>query len=446
MIKAVGYCRVSTDKEDQANSFEAQQRYFREYIERQPEWELYRIYADEGITGTSTKKRVQFNEMMQDARMGKFQLIVTKEVSRFSRNILDTIIYTRELKLLNIGVIFMNDGINTMDMDAELRLCIMGSIAQEESRRTSSRVKWGQTRQMERGTVFGHSLLGYDVENGKITVNPKGAEIVQEIFRKYGVEKKGVSVIARELREAGYRKRNGCTDWTGGYILKVLCNEKYVGDLIQKKTYTPDYLTHEKKSNHGAEEKVSLTNHHEPVIDRELWNIVQAELNRRNRHSGSQQGHGSRYIFSGKIRCGECGASFVARKRHDQDGNSFRKWACFSAVNHGRKHTDGNGHAAGCDVGWLLREEIAVQMLSTALNSLQIDRNTILCNAAALVGEALQTVDAGELRERMENILTGKEKSEIFYKSILDQMVVYEDKSVELFLNNLPMKWVFRAV
>ena len=123
---------------------------------------------------------MQFNEMMQDARMGKFQLIVTKEVSRFSRNILDTITYTRELKSLNIGVIFMNDGINTMDMDAELRLCIMGSIAQEESRRTSSRVKWGQTRQMERGTVFGHSLLGYDVENGKITVNPKGAEIVQE--------------------------------------------------------------------------------------------------------------------------------------------------------------------------------------------------------------------------------------------------------------------------
>ena len=240
MIGVASYCRVSTDHEDQANSFESQQRFFREYIDRHPEWELCGVYADEGITGTSTKRRTQFLRMINDAYAGKFKLIVTKEVSRFSRNLLDTIAYTRELKALGIGIIFMNDGFSTLDPDAELRLSIMGSIAQEESRKTSARVKWGQTRQMERGVVFGPSLLGFDVRGGKLTVNDEGAEIVRLIFHKYGVEKKGTSTIARELREAGFRTSTDNVIWSGSHIVKILRNEKYVGDLVQKKTFTPD--------------------------------------------------------------------------------------------------------------------------------------------------------------------------------------------------------------
>ena len=258
MIKVATYCRVSTDKEDQANSFESQQKYFRDYIERHPDWELYDIYADEGITGTSTKKRVRFNQMISDAHNGRYKIILTKEVSRFSRNILDTIVYTRELKALGVNVIFMNDGINTADPDAELRLSIMGSLAQEESRKTSARVKWGQSRRMEQGVVFGRSMLGYDVNDGKMTINPEGAEIVRLIFQKYGLEKKGTSVIARELREAGYKTYTGNTKWNNTHIIKILKNEKYVGDLVQKKTITPDYLTHEKKYNHGEEEMIYI--------------------------------------------------------------------------------------------------------------------------------------------------------------------------------------------
>ena len=249
MIKVASYCRVSTDSEDQANSFESQQRYFREYIERHPEWELYEVYADEGISGTSTKKRTQFNRMINDAYLGKFKLIITKEVSRFSRNLLDTIAYTRELKSLGIGVIFMNDGFTSLDPDSELRLSIMGSIAQEESRKTSTRVKWGQTRQMERGVVFGTSMLGYDVCDGKLTINPEGAEIVRLIFHKYAVEQKGTSIIARELREAGMKTYSGDVIWNSSHIVRILRNEKYVGDLVQKKTITLDYLTHAKKKN-----------------------------------------------------------------------------------------------------------------------------------------------------------------------------------------------------
>ena len=165
--KVAAYCRVSTDSEDQANSFESQQKFFRRYIDNNPEWTLYEVFADEGITGTSTKKRKEFNRMIECAKNGDFDLIITKEISRFARNTLDSIYYTRELKKYGVGVIFLNDNINTLDGDAELRLSIMSSLAQEESRRTSQRVKWGQKQRMADGVVFGRSMLGYDVENGE---------------------------------------------------------------------------------------------------------------------------------------------------------------------------------------------------------------------------------------------------------------------------------------
>ena len=159
MLRVAAYCRVSTDKDDQANSFESQQRYFREYIERNPEWELVQIFADEGISGTNTKKRKEFNRMIRFAKAGEVDLIITKEVSRFARNTVDTLQYTRDLKKIGVYVLFMNDNINTKDPDAELRLTIMASIAQEESRKTSERVKWGQKRRMEQGVVFGRDML-----------------------------------------------------------------------------------------------------------------------------------------------------------------------------------------------------------------------------------------------------------------------------------------------
>lgn len=404
MIKVASYCRVSTDKDDQANSFESQQRYFRAYIDRQPEWELYQIYADEGITGTSTKKRAAFNQMIADARMGKFELILTKEVSRFSRNILDTIAYTRELKALGVGVLFMNDGISTLEPDAELRLSIMGSIAQEESRKTSSRVKWGQTRRMEQGVVFGRSLLGYDVKDGRLTVNPEGAELVRLIFHKYGVEKKGTTVIARELREAGYRTHRGGIRWNGSCIVKLLKNEKYVGDLIQKKTITPDYLTHAKKANHGEEELVIIRDHHPPIIDRELWDVVQEELKKRNRNGALGAGHSNRYIFSGKIKCGECGASFVSRQRKRKDGSLSRRWSCYSAVNEGGIHVDPQGNRVGCDVRMALRDEVAMDMLRQALRTLRLDSGGLIDSVTAIALEAIRAGEqsGGERRESLE--------------------------------------------
>ena len=474
MFKVAAYCRVSTEKEDQANSFESQQRYFKEYIGRQQNWELYEIYADEGITGTSTKKRVQFNQMIHDAHMGKFELIITKEVSRFSRNILDTISYTRELKALGIDVIFMNDGITTSDPDAELRLSIMGSLAQEESRKTSARVKWGQTRRMEQGIVFGRSMLGYDVKDGRLIMNPAGAEIV-----------------------------------------KFLRNEKYVGDLVQKKTITPDYLTHVKKYNRGEEEMVCIENHHEPIIDRELWNRVQSELTVRNLHCACGKGHSNRYVFSGKIKCGECGGNFVSRRRKRKDGTAYRRWGCRTVANEGRRHMDMRGNVVGCNIGMTIRDEIAMSMLHQAVKGISMDRKWLIQNIVSVVVDALRMCkeedldSARKFQDEIERLTAKKEKvldaffsdsitkeemrmmvdcydkqlaetkkripqvkekeesvnradaiksdiqkqvtdmangmteSEIFYKNILEQIVVYSDRRAEVKLKYLPQKWIF---
>lgn len=395
MIKVASYCRVSTDHDDQTNSFEAQQRYFKEYIQRQPDWELYEVYADEGITGTSTKKRVQFNRMIHDAKLGKFKLIITKEVSRFSRNLLDTVSYARELRAMGVGVLFMTDGIDTREPDAELRLSIMGSIAQEESRKTSARVKWGQSRQMERGVVFGPSLLGYHVKDGKISIEPEGAEIVGQIFCKYGIEKKGIRKIAKELQDEGYRTSSGSSKWAPSHLLKILKNEKYMGDLVQKKTYTPDYLTHEKKYNHGEEKIIIIPNHHEAIVDRELWDIVQSEIKRRSRHSGQKTGRSTRYPLSGKIRCGQCGALFTARNRKRKSGTVLRKWSCLTVVNEGCCHTTAQGEPSGCDVGQMLRDDAALDMVRQALNLLQIDWSAILNNVASIAAEAILSCGTG---------------------------------------------------
>lgn len=502
MIKVAGYCRVSTDREDQVNSFASQQVFFRDYIERQPDWQLHDIYADEGITGTSTKKRTQFNRMVRDAYEGKFSLIITKEVSRFSRNILDTIAYTRELKSIGVGVLFLTDRINTLEPEAEMLLSFLASLAQEESRRTSMRVVWGQTRQMERGIVFGHSMLGYDVSDGKITVNPKGAELVKLIFHKYAIEQVGTTVLARFLTEKGYCTYRGCTNWKSNTVIKILNNEKYVGDLIQKKSYTPDFLTHEKRRNTGQVPLICIENHHEPIISREVWNLTQERLHKNNKHKNDMTGHSNRYVFSGKIKCGECGASFVGRYKYQKNGTGIRRWRCAAAT---------SGGVAACDVGKLLRDDEAVGMLKTAVSSLRLDINAIVRNVTDLTLSAIKAeekdinnvsrlryeinciqrkkealmdcyfnqeitkedmqsmkqrytkqqeslqarlilseqtkqhweVMRAALQAELTSILSGEAESEIFNKTILDSLTIYKDRHMELRLNYLSHIFIF---
>ena len=359
IMRVGAYCRVSTERSDQANSYESQQQYFKQYIDRNPKWILAEIFADEGKSGTSTKKRTAFNRMIASAKNGELDMIITKEISRFARNTLDSIYYTRELKRVGVGVLFLNDNINTLDPDAELRLAIMSSIAQEESRKTSDRVKWGQKRRMEQGIVFGRDMLGYDVQGGKMYINNDGAEIVRLIFHKYVNEGKGTSIIARELHEAGLKSHRHKTKWSNTAILRIIRNEKYCGDLVQKKTFTPDYLTHEKKQNRGEEELITIKNHHQPIISREVFNKANEILAHKSLSQEGKAKYSNRYALSGKIKCGICGSTYVARTKKRKDGSQRRTWQCYKSVQHGK---------AGCTSKSVLDEDL-MHMLRLAIQN-----------------------------------------------------------------------------
>ena len=309
--RLAAYCRVSTDSEEQMSSLENQRAYFKDWVANHPEYELVEIYADEGISGTSTKNRAEFNRMIQAAMNGEIDMIATKEVSRFARNTLDVLNITRKLKSIGVGVEFTSNNINTLTEKGEMFLTMISSVAQEESRNTSQRVEIGQTMSMKQGNVFGGSLLGYDVVDGKISINEEGAEIVREIFDKYVNQEKGTNTIAKELYEEGKRPRSG-GNWNIQHIIRILRNEKYAGDLVQRKTFTPDYLTHKKKMNKGEKRFIQIMDHHKPIVSRELFDAAQARLDSRTRES-SKVGHSNRYWLSGKIACGRCGTNYVAR-------------------------------------------------------------------------------------------------------------------------------------
>lgn len=412
--RVCAYARVSTDKDDQANSYESQCRYFTEYIQQHSDWDFAGIYADEGISGTSTKKRENFRRMIIDAENGLIDLILTKEVSRFARNTVDTLTFTRELKRRGIYVIFLNDNINTQDNDGELRLSIMATIAQDESRKTSERVKWGQKRRMEQGVVFGRDMLGYAVRGGKLYLNEDEAEIVRLIFHKFTDEGKGTHVIARELREAGIRPMR-VKEWSNTVILRLLRNEKYVGDLCQKKTYTPDYLTHEKQYNRGAEEKVYIRDHHPEIaiIDRDLWDRTQAELERRSPSPETKAKHSNRYWCSGKLWCGECGGRFISRSKTLLAGGSYKAWRCWEASKHGTPKNDPYGNPVGC-IGKSINDRTLRVLTAYAVNLItkskeQIKRD-LMQSVKKVVLTPQKTVDKHKLETEIENLRKKKIK------------------------------------
>ena len=412
-LRVAAYCRVSTDKEDQSNSLISQQKYFADYITHHDDWILKNVYYDEGISGTQTMKRTGFNAMIEEAMQGGIDLILTKEVCRFARNTVDALSYTRKLKDKGVGVIFTIDNIDTRDLDAELRLTIMASIAQEESRKTSERVKWGQKRRMEQGVVFGRDLLGYTVHNGELSINEEEVPVVRAIFHKYTNEGKGTYVIARELLEEGLRPKR-VKKWSNTVILRVLRNEKYVGDLCQKKTFTPNYLTHAKKYNRDNEEMVYLKDHHEPIIDRNLWNRTQKELLRRAPSDEMKFKHSNRYWCSGKLYCGICGQRYVSRTKKLKNGTTYKAWRCYAAANHGTSKMSDDGEIIGCDNG-SINERALLTCVHYCICQLQTNKKEIkkeiLQEIKAIKGIADKKYDIKFIKEKMDNLNVKKRKA-----------------------------------
>lgn len=425
-IRVAAYCRVSTDHDDQVNSFESQKRFFSHYIRSNPRWTLHEVYADEGLSGTTTKNRESFHRMIESAQAGAFDFILTKEISRFARNTLDSIYYTRELKRWGVGVIFLNDGINTMDGDSELRLAILSSIAQEESRRTSQRVKWGQRRRMEQGVVFGRNMLGYDVQDGTMQVNEEGARVVRMIFRKFLEEGKGTGVIARELTEAGIRPMYAA-HWHSSVILRILRNEKYCGDLVQKKTYTPDYLTHEKKYNCGQEAFVILPDHHCPIISKEDYQRANQMLDSRSNTPTGMPKHSDRAPFSGKIHCALCGSSYVLRQKQRKDGSVYRAWRCQKANHQGKPRLCPDGTATGCANRSISQDHIN-QILGRLLTQMLQTRP----QAFQEIASSLRIQEDPAARSALERLFQGETVDEAFYASWVDEIQVGAQGLVEI--------------
>lgn len=325
---------MSTDQEEQLLSYENQVRFYTESINSNLEYECAGIYADEGISGTNTKKRDEFNRMIADCRAGKIDKIITKSISRFARNTLDCLNYVRELKALGIGVTFEKENIDTLDAKGEVLLTILSSLAQDESRNISENSTWGIRKRFEVGQhkMSTKRFLGYDAdENGKLVVNKKQAKIVERIFMEF-LWGKTTDYIKRIFEREGVVNWDGGTKWQSTTISSMLENEKFKGDTLLQKSYTTDFLTKKRVQNEGEIQQYYIEDDHDAIIEPWIWECVQLEMKRRERYL--EEHNITRFSqntevnpFSSKIICGECNRAF-ARKGWRTPGGDRKVWQC----------------------------------------------------------------------------------------------------------------------
>lgn len=358
------YGRVSTEHEAQLSALENQVQYYDNLLKLHPEWKLYKTYIDEGITGTSLKKRKNFIQMMEDAENGKFDLIITREVSRFARNTVDTLQQTRLLKKFGVEVYFTEDNIWTMnDDDGELRLTIMATLAQNESKKTSVRVKAGQMISFQNGVAYGNgNILGYDKKGKEYIINTEQAKTVRMIFDLY-LDGMGMRKIQFELEKAGRLTSTGLTNWSCANIGRVLNNPFYSGTIVYRKQYVPDYLEQKKINNFDYVEKVVVEGTHEPIISKEEFERVQYILSTKSSSIGNKGARGkhiSNDVWCKKLKC-SCGGSFNRRVWRRINGVPQYAYQCYKQISTGTITTrlkKGLSIEGICDVpmvpGWKL--------------------------------------------------------------------------------------------
>ena len=331
-LKVAAYARVSTDMEEQQTSFVSQQKYYLEKITSNPNWIFVEVYADEGISGTQAYKRENFMRMINDAEKGKIDLILTKSISRFARNTLDTLKYVRLLKSNNIGIYFEEEHINTLEMAGELLLTVLSSVAQQESETISSHIKLGFKMKRERRELVGFSnCYGYHYDSKKniMHIIPEEAKVVKLIFQTY-LKGYGTTYIANLLTNMKVISPSGKDHWAPCSINQILRSEKYIGDIIQGKTYTIDSITHKRVNNNGEEDKYYIKEHHEPIIDKETYDKVQELLNNRSGTIKKGRTYNNANVLSGRFRCGFCGRSFSRRSNRNISDKVY--WTCMSAI------------------------------------------------------------------------------------------------------------------
>ena len=404
--KVAGYARVSTDHDEQLTSYAAQLDYYTTLIQGHDDWEFAGMYSDEGVTGTSTKKREGFQAMVADALAGKIDLIITKSVSRFARNTVDSLSTIRQLKEHGTEVYFEKENIWTFDSKGELLITIMSSLAQEESRSISENVTWGHRKRMADGkvSIAYSSFIGYDKgEDGTLVVNQEQAKIVRLIFGEF-IAGLSCHAIAEKLTSMGIKTPRGRDRWSQTTVKSILSNEKYKGDALLQKTYTPDYLTKKQVPNHGEVPQYYVENNHEAIIEPEIFDRVQDIIRQR----GFCDGYSGITIFSTRIRCGECGSWYGSKVWHSTDKYRRVIWQCNAKFKE-KKH---------CRTPHLTEEEIKGAFVRV-VNKLTTDRAIIL----------------EELRED-QALLTGTEELEMEQKRLAEQMNVDADAVQEAIAEN----------
>lgn len=337
-LRVTFYARVSTDKDEQLNSLENQVQYYTELIQSKPNWTYVEGYIDEGISGTSTKKRDSFNRMIADAKAGRFDFIITKEISRFSRSTLDSIQYTQELLEHDVGVLFQNDNINTLDSDSEFRLVVMAGVAQDEVRKLSERLKFGFRQAIKNGHVLGNDKLwGYDKKDCVLTINEEEARVVRRIFDLYANQQMGIRRISQTLYDEDFTSRKG-NAFNVLTIRHILCNPKYKGWYCAGKSQTVDYRSKRKVFLEESEWVMYPDPSIPAIVSEELWDRANALYKRRSEqmmsHQSAAEFH-NRYPYSGKIICEEHGTSFHRQVLKSAKGEK-EVWQCRVYRNRGR--------------------------------------------------------------------------------------------------------------
>ena len=388
-LRVAAYCRVSTEQEEQQNSYQVQIAYYTDLINRKKEWTLAGIFADEGISGTQTKKRTEFNRMIRMCKNKKIDLVITKSISRFARNTVDCLEYVRQLKDLGIGVIFEKENINTLTMTSEFMIALYGSFAQAESESISKNVSWGKEKAYREGKVqFQYKyLLGYKKgTDGKPEIVPEEAEIVRLIYTLF-LDGYSMTRIKKILENKGYLTAQGKKVWNESLIRSILKNEKYVGDALLQKTFTSDCITHKVVKNHGERPMYLVTDHHVPIVDRDTYNRVQQELARRSSKrkvsdkTTTEQGkYSSKYALTELLICGHCGTPY-RRTTWAARGKKQIVWRCISRLEHGKKY---------CPDSPTIKEENLHQGIIKAINNYYSCRNDIARILKANIGTVLE--------------------------------------------------------
>ena len=407
-LRVAAYCRVSTEEEEQQSSYEAQCTYYTDKIMTNPEWTMAGIFADEGITGTSTKKRDDFNRMIRRCKAKKIDLILTKSISRFARNTLDTINYTRMLRAMGIGVFFEKENINTLDMDSEMLITMLGAFAQAESESISRNVAWGKRQAIREGKVHVNfkRLYGYVLrEDGIPDIDSEKANVVRLIFERY-VAGDSLRMITYRLNNAGILNQSGEPEWKSATIRSILMNEKYCGDVLGQKTFKEGVIGGKVQKNTGQLPQVLIQNNHPAIISRELFYAVQEETKRRTaakspstKSPTGRSSYTSKYALSERLVCGECGTLY---RRCTWNGKEQKRivWRCVSRLDYGKKY---------CHNSPTMDEVPLQKTIMAALNTKMPPKLDVVTQITdALLQEAVPSrgsaMTLGEVKRRIEEL------------------------------------------